>query len=286
MQSAFINLPNIRLHYLDSGSTAATRATLVFSHGLTANARMFEPLANLLTPDYRVIAVDLRGRGLSDKPSAGYSMAEHAADIIGLMDALGLERCIVGGHSFGGLLTIFLAAEYGERVERAILLDAAGKLHPEVRRLIQPSLDRLGKVFPLLDEYLHAMRAMAYLCGAWDDTYEAYYRAEALVHEDGTVTARPQAANIAEAIDHALGEDWYVKLKKVQAPTLLLRAPEGYGTLGTPPVLLEADARETASALAHCRYEEVPGNHATMMFQPAVQSVADALRRFLDSEKL
>ena len=284
MQSAFINLPNIRMHYLDSGSTEATRSTLLLLHGLTANARIFEPLADLLAPDYRVIAVDLRGRGLSDKPSTGYSMAEHAADVIGLMDALGLESCIVGGHSFGGLLTIFLAAEYGERVERAILLDAAGKLHPEVRRLIQPSLDRLGKVFPSLDDYLSAMRSMAYLCGTWDDAYEAYFRAEALVHEDGTVTARPQAANMAEAVNNALGEDWYSRLTKVQAPALLLRAPEGYGTPGTPPVLLEADARETASALAHCRYEEVPGNHATMMFQPAVQSVADALRRFIDSK--
>lgn len=284
MQSAFINLPAIRLHYLDSGSTEATRTTLLLLHGLTANARIFEPLADLLAPDYRVIAVDLRGRGLSDKPRTGYSMAEHAADVIGLMDALGLERCIVGGHSFGGLLTIFLAAEYGERVERALLLDAAGKLHPEVRRLIQPSLDRLGKVFPSLDDYLNAMRSMAYLCGTWDDAYEAYFRAEALVHEDGTVTARPQAANMAEAVENALGEDWYSRLKKVQAPALLLRAPEGYGTPGTPPVLLEADARETASALAHCRYEEVLGNHATMMFQPAVQSVAGALRRFIDSE--
>ena len=284
MQSAFINLPNIRLHYLDSGSTEATRPTLLLLHGLTANARMFEPLVDLLAPHYRLVAVDLRGRGLSDKPHTGYSMAEHAADVIGLMDALGLERCIACGHSFGGLLTIFLAAEYGERVERAIILDAAGKLHPEVRRLIQPSLDRLGKVFPSLDDYLSAMRSMAYLCGAWDDAYETYFRAEALVHEDGTITARPQASNMAEAVDNALGEDWYSRLTKVQAPALLLRAPEGYGTPGTPPVLLEADARETASALAHCRYEEVAGNHATMMFQPAVQSVAAALRRFIDSE--
>lgn len=284
MQSAFINLPAIRLHYLDSGSTEATRSTLLLLHGLTANARMFEPLAGFLAPHYRLIALDLRGRGLSDKPSTGYSMAEHAADVIGLMDALGLESCIVGGHSFGGLLTIFLAAEYGKRVERALLLDAAGKLHPEVRRLIQPSLDRLGKVFPSLDDYLSAMRSMAYLCGTWDDAYEAYFRAEALVHEDGTVTARPQAANMAEAVNNALGEDWYSRLTKVQAPALLLRAPEGYGTPSAPPVLLEADARETASALAYCRYEEVPGNHSTMMFQPAVQSVAGALRRFIDSE--
>lgn len=283
MQSAFINLPTIRLHYLDSSSTEATRTTLLLLHGLTANARMFEPLAGLLAPHYRIVAVDLRGRGLSDKPQTGYSMAEHAADVIGLMDVLGLERCIIGGHSFGGLLTIFLAAEYGERVERAIILDAAGKLHPEVRMLIKPSLDRLGKVFPSLDEYIRAMRAMPYLCGTWDDAYEAYYRAEAFVHADGTATARPQAANMAEAVDNALGEDWYVKLKKVQMPTLLLRAPEAYGAPGTPPILLEADARETVSALTHCRYEEVPGNHVTMMFQPAVQSIAGALRRFIDS---
>ena len=48
--------------------------------------------------------------------------------------------------------------------------------------------------------------------------------------------------------------------------------------------LLEADARETASALADCRYEEVTGNHITMMFEPAVQGVASAVRRFINNE--
>lgn len=284
MQSAFINLPNIRLHYLDSGSTATTRPTLLLLHGLTANARMFEPLAGLLAPHYRLVAVDLRGRGLSDKPSVGYSMAEHAADIIGLMDALGLERCIACGHSFGGLLTIFLAAHFPERIHKAIILDAAGRLHPAVRSLLKPSLDRLGKVFASLEEYVLAMRAMPYLCGAWDNDYEAYYRSEAIVHDDGTATARPQAANIAEALDKALEEDWHSTIKSVKAPAILLHAQGSFGASGAPPVLLEADARETASALAHCRYEEVAGNHVTMMFQPAVRSVAHALLRFLDSE--
>ncbi len=284
MQSAFINLPHIRLHYLESGSPVATRPTLLLLHGLTANARMFEPLARLLAAEYRLIAVDLRGRGLTDKPTTGYSMAEHAADIIGLMDALGLERCIVGGHSFGGLLTIFLAAHFPERVHKAIILDAAGKLHPEVRSLLKPSLERLGKVFPSLEEYVLAMRAMPYLCGTWDNDYEAYYRSEAIVHDDGTATARPQAANIAEALDKALAEDWHSAIKNVKAPAILLHAQGSFGAPGTPPVLLEADARETASALADCRYEEVTGNHITMMFEPAVQGVASAVRRFINNE--
>ncbi len=286
MQSAFINLPTIRLHYLDSGSTATTRPTLLLLllHGLTANARMFEPLADLLAPHYRLIAVDLRGRGLSDKPSAGYSMAEHAADIIGLMDALGLERCIVGGHSFGGLLTMFLAAHFPKHVEKAIILDAAGKLHSEVRSLLKPSLDRLGKVFASLEEYILAMRAMPYLCGAWDNDYEAYYRSEAIMHDDGTATARPQAANIAEALDKALEEDWHSAIKNVKAPAILLHAQGSFGAPGAPPVLLEADARETVSALAQCQYEEVAGNHITIMFEPAVRDVASAVRHFIDNE--
>lgn len=282
MQSHSILLPKLRLRYLDTENAQEARKTLLLIHGLTANAVMYEPLARLLTKDYRIIAVDLRGRGFSDKPETGYSMAEHAADIIALMDALDLKRCVVGGHSFGGLLTMFIAATFPERVERALVLDAAAKMHPEVRTLIKPSLDRLGKVFPSLEEYLKAMRAMPYLCGVWDDDYEAYYRAEALVHENGTVTARPQAAAMAEAVDNALGVEWNEKLRSITAKTLLLRAPEDFGASGTPPVVLEADARETASRIADCRYEEVPGNHVTMMFESAVRSVDTAIRRFLE----
>ncbi len=63
--------------------------------GITANLHNFDGLIDAgLAPRFRVVALDLRGRGLSDKPAQGYSIPEHAADVIGVLDGLGLsESC-------------------------------------------------------------------------------------------------------------------------------------------------------------------------------------------------
>ena len=61
-------------------------------HGLTANCRCWDGIASSLSPRSRVLAVDLRGRGLSDKPSAGYSIDHHCRDIHALLNHLGIER--------------------------------------------------------------------------------------------------------------------------------------------------------------------------------------------------
>ncbi|MGH9839795.1 MAG: alpha/beta fold hydrolase, partial [Blastocatellia bacterium] len=83
----FAQVNGIRLHYLDHNGG---QPALVFLPGLTANARAFDSvIAAGPSPQFRVLALDLRGRGLSDKPATGYSIAEHAADVIALLDALG-----------------------------------------------------------------------------------------------------------------------------------------------------------------------------------------------------
>ena len=74
----FVQTNNIQLHYL---SHPGEGPTLVLLPGLTANAHAFDGLIQAgLSPRYRVLALDLRGRGLTDKPTTGYSMADHAAD--------------------------------------------------------------------------------------------------------------------------------------------------------------------------------------------------------------
>ena len=120
--SAFVETNGIKLHYLDYPGDGPA---VVLAHGLTANCRSFDVVAGHLAPRLRVIAPDLRGRGASDKPATGYTMADHAADVLGLLDALGLERVVMGGHSFGGLLSLYIAANHPERVERVLILDAA-----------------------------------------------------------------------------------------------------------------------------------------------------------------
>ncbi len=74
--------------------------TLLLTHGLSANAHSLDVLAAHLAPALRVVVLDLRGRGESDRPET-YAMADHAADVLGVMDAFGLERAPLGGHSFG-----------------------------------------------------------------------------------------------------------------------------------------------------------------------------------------
>jgi len=86
--SAFVETNGIKLHYLDYPGDGPA---VVLAHGLTANCRSFDVVAGHLAPRLRVIAPDLRGRGASDKPATGYTMADHAADVLGLLDALGRE---------------------------------------------------------------------------------------------------------------------------------------------------------------------------------------------------
>lgn len=121
-------------------------------HGLTANFRFWDCLASALSPQHRVIAMDLRGRGLSDKPNTGYSIEHHCKDILALMNDQGLERPVLMGHSLGAFISLVFAAQHPQRVDRLILVDGGGKLsEAQMAKIftgIKPSLDRLGQVFP------------------------------------------------------------------------------------------------------------------------------------------
>lgn len=271
-----IEINGIKLNYLEQAGKAPP---MILMHGLTANAHFFDGLMAAGLP-YHLIAVDLRGRGLSDKPETGYSMAAHAADIIGMMDGLGWEQVVMAGHSFGGLLTMYLAGHYPERVSKCVVMDA-GFLHPGVRELIQPSLDRLGQVIPAWAPYRDAVRQAAFWRGYWDEYVESYYRADVHVREDGTVKARAHPEAIAEAVDKALAEPWADYMAKVHQPTMMLNAPGPFGPDGSPPIMPLEQAQETVNALPNCIYVEVPGNHMTMLFGDNVQAVKQAVIDFV-----
>ncbi|MCA9979595.1 MAG: alpha/beta hydrolase [Anaerolineales bacterium] len=276
-----IQTNHITLHYLDHNPDS-NAPLLVLMHGLSANAHCFDGLvAAGLTASFRVVSVDLRGRGQSDKPATGYSMADHSADIIGLLDALGAEQVILGGHSFGGLLTMYTAVHYPTRVSKLIIMDAAGSLHPNVRELIKPSLARLEKTLPSWEAYRDAMKAQPFLHGLWDDALEAYYRADVEVRDDGTAVPRSDPHAIWSAADLAIEEPWAEHLAQIHQPALLIRAPENYGPA---PILPPEQAQETVNALANCTYVEVQGNHMTMLFGERATAVVEAIETFVNGQ--
>jgi pimeloyl-ACP methyl ester carboxylesterase len=281
--SHFIERDGVRIHYLRHDGPAPP---MVLLHGLTANAHYFDSLVQAgLTGTRGVLAVDLRGRGLSDKPPTGYSMAEHAADVIALLDHHGIERTVICGHSYGGLLAVYLASEYPDRVTRPIILDIAGPsiTNPQVYELLRPSLDRLGKVFPSLDEFLASRKQQPYLDVSWDDAIEGFFRADVEPMPDGTVRVRIPPEVIAQVIAEGRNIDWQERLTRVGQQALLLNATGPYGPPGAPPLVLEEQAREAASLMPRCRYAWVPGNHMTMLFGEHVHATLAQLRAFLAS---
>jgi pimeloyl-ACP methyl ester carboxylesterase len=282
----FIQVNNIRLHYLDHNTNHQSGGPiLILLPGLTANAHCFDGLIQAgLSRRLRVLALDLRGRGLSDKPSLGYSMADHTADVIALLDALEIERVVIGGHSFGGLLTFYLAANFPGRVSKLVVIDAAAKLvNSQTRELIKPSLDRLGQRSPSWETYIEVIKRAPYFDSWWDPAIESYFRADVQFNEDGSVQPRSRPENIAEAIDKAEREDWDSHLAAIKQPTLLLCAHGGYGPPGALPIVSHEQAQATARALPHCHYVEAPGNHFTMLYGAGARRAVESIIEFVSS---
>ena len=96
---------------------------VVCLHGITAQHRAFNAAARYLEPSHGLVGVDLRGRGDSDKPESGYSLEAHAADVVRVLDHLGLQRAVLAGHSMGGFVALKTALLFPERVRALVLLD-------------------------------------------------------------------------------------------------------------------------------------------------------------------
>lgn len=278
----FATVRGLVVHYLDY---PGPEPAIVLLHGLSANANEFGGLLDEgLADAHRVIAPDLRGRGRTDKPGTGYSMREHADDVIALLDHLELEKVVMGGHSFGALLAIFIAANYPERVSRVVVIDAAIVFHPDTEELLRPSLARLARILPSADAYIAEQKSAPHVARAWDTALEGYYRAELKHNDDGTAQALTSAAAVEQALRAVGAEDWSKLVSNVRHPVLLLNAGGGYGPPGSPPLVPPEHARMTAALFPDGTYVPVPGNHLTMVFGPNARVVSAEIEKFLSRD--
>ena len=97
---------------------------VVLLHGYGDTGDMWAPLAADLAKDHTVIVPDLHGMGLSARADSGFTKVNEAADIVGVMDALHIERADVVAHDIGNMVAYALAARYSDRVTKLVLMDA------------------------------------------------------------------------------------------------------------------------------------------------------------------
>lgn len=134
------------------------RPPVICIPGLTRNARDFEGVAQAIAGDWRVICVDLRGRGESDyaKDSATYTPLQYVADIEALLRQANISRFIAIGTSLGGLVTMLLAAGGAERIAGAAINDIGPVIEARGLARIKDHVGQ-GRSFPT---WMHAARAL------------------------------------------------------------------------------------------------------------------------------
>jgi pimeloyl-ACP methyl ester carboxylesterase len=125
----------IALGYEDRG---AGKPAFVFVHGWTCNRSVCAPQVVYFAQRHRVVAVDLRGHGDSDKPQGPYPIAAYADDVAYVIAQLGLGQVVAVGYSMGALAVLQLAAAYPDRVAAIVMVDpAAFEMAPERRAGIE-----------------------------------------------------------------------------------------------------------------------------------------------------
>lgn len=113
--------------FLPSGTQ--TERDVLLTHGLASNQQLWFGAAEALAAKgHRVVTFDQRGHGQSSKPDDGYDMAAVADDLALLIDALGLDRPLIGGQSWGGNVVLEAAHRHGDQIAGAVLVDG-GLLH-------------------------------------------------------------------------------------------------------------------------------------------------------------
>ena len=246
------------LAYEDRG---AGKPAFVFVHGWTCNRSFFAPQAAHFARQHRVVSVDLRGHGESDKPSAGYLPRDYVGDIAALAAHETSRPRAILGHSLGAVIAALLAAERPELMSRVILVDPP--FDPDRSREHIATVERLRHAEPGALE-AELMRREPGMGELYAKAIASLYRTAA----DGTFSAVRRAEPGFPAVVAAL--------PNVSIETLVVAADPGLDSALSAEV-----AEHVASLLPHGRLLTIPGaRHAVHASKP--RELARAVREFLE----
>jgi pimeloyl-ACP methyl ester carboxylesterase len=220
------------LHVRVGGSGSA----VVLLHGYGETGDMWVPLAKDLMREHAVIVPDLRGMGLSAKPTGGYDKKTQGADIAGVLDALNVERAALVTHDIGNMVGYAFAAQYRNRVKRFVLIDAPlPGVGPWEEILKNPLLWHFRFGGPDM-ERLVAGRERIYLDRFWNEFSANPARfSEAARRHYAQLYARPGAmragfAQFAAFDQDAIDNKVFLAAGKLDVPVLALGGEKSFGT--------------------------------------------------------
>ena len=292
-RSGFVIANGIRLHYLD---WCGAGPMLILIHGFRANPHFFDDLAPAFTDRFRVVAYARRGHGQSDARGP-YDAATLTEDLRGLMDALGITKAHLAGHSMGGNEITAMAGTHPERVDRIVYLDAA---YDWADPSFVTAFNNVPPVYstPPASAWASLDAAREFLQTVWwpgmdGSRLEAYLRGGLVVQPDGTVRS-----TMSDSVVTAMTASLFIERRdytRIRSPALAIYPETNldvhHGDAAQAATNLAWELKYMApfrtASVARVRRElsnveivNVPGTHMDFLFTSREKAVA-AMRRFL-----
>jgi pimeloyl-ACP methyl ester carboxylesterase len=249
----FVQANGLRLHYVEWGDPSAP--AIVMLHGLRGSARTWDLVAQPLSSQYRVIALDQRGRGESDwAPDGDYSRDAYIGDLEQAVAQIGLDRFILIGHSMGGANTILFTAKHPEQVSTAVIEDMGPATDPpapggaRIGREVDATPSKFGS-WAEAEAFIRQLRP-----GATVEAVRTAVENSLKQTSDGSITWKLDLEGIRKARQQNAKQppfDLWPAVRAIQCPTLVLRG-------GRSDVFAGETAQAMCEANPRIRWAEIP----------------------------
>ena len=219
-ESEFVEIDGMQVHFRDQG-LASDSLPLVLIHGTGASLHTWEPWVNDLRNDHRIITLDLPAYGLTGPSREGIYSQDFYSDFMEkFLSKLNIKRCVLGGNSLGGAITWAYAVEHPERVDKMILVDAAG--YPMVSKSVPIAFQAaripiINNVFKYILPHFIIEKSLQNVY-VHDDriTPELIKRYYDLASREGNRKA------FVDRMKSSFQSDKYLKIKTLKMPTLII----------------------------------------------------------------
>jgi pimeloyl-ACP methyl ester carboxylesterase len=280
--------PGDRIHFLDWGKPGDREEEAVpptpgvlLIHGLSNTAWTWTPVARRLRSIRHVVAMDLRGHGLSDAPTEGYDPATLADDVTAVAEGSGLlartgDRVVLAGHGFGAIVAAWAAATLAERCAGLVLVDGGWESLE-----VATGLD-VEEFLRGIDEPPEVMRSMGSFLAdrqgfdpmTWDADQERAARATVVETHAGKVvpSTRPHAAEASVRVMFAY--EPVETLTAVRAPVTALLAADDESRSRAAALAAVSLARTNAGLTAIEQVDFPHDGHNLMRYRPDAVSAA------------
>ena len=257
-------------------------------HDMTANAWSWSAVADALGGDVGLVAIDLRGRGLSSAVAEPYGIRQHADDLASIIGRMSAAPAVIAGHSLGASVALATAERHPTVVSQLILVDGGPNvpmpsdltIAEMLGKIVGAAADRIGRVWSDRVSYRRMWSEHPAFGDDLSPDLERYLLSD-LIECDGGFKCNVNAdAVYVDATDLLIDPEMCSLFERRTNPLFVVRAENGGNGLLPPFIRDGVEARHSQH-----RWEMVRGvNHYTIMFEKdGAKAVADALRSAVSS---